>query len=1008
MEDRKVKSLNRDSRSKNRFRFSGSKQRSKKLSADVYRSYKRRYGVTSAGEREESVHKPKRQKKHEDDESSTDSTTFAQELELASERNGSQLFAEFYREIWPLTRSVPELLHHSAAVADILLAYMLSPASAPNEKSVPTQERCQYIVNHATTDILHLLAVMAKDLQSEIHPFVYDKILPRIVMDILNPPPVTDKQPVPVDVLIIETSFRTLSYIFQHDAEQLLAEPKNDDPVLEPMRKFYGPTLGHKRQVVRRLAAETFAPLIRRIPSDGAKRRHLKRVTRALTKASDSDARSDALDGVSTFLFETAKGTSGRLHSKGAGILRFVCDSVIGIDETNAESMSALATLFFEKIYHHHVGSDGPDKKFDDVCVELNRMVKKVMKRKPTKDEAALVCSVGILLQTVDFRDGIFFDVAVDDRHTQRRLNMLIDLSGELTDMACSGVLSSVASTAVVELFFASWNTAAGVSEYTVGFHSRLTRLLLACGVKKHEEEDSFRLALVVRTYLDCCNEPEAVRVAFPSIVGAVASLATVDADEALTLLFRLVSRIPTGAKVSDGDEDSMFSTNPEKIEFQCDQQDCMKLLNVCTEIYVEPNAIDHIEDRARLGYSVRCVPFLCSVLDGQDDFAGEKKAAKWMLENTKVLVNIIETTAVSFDLIVPAALSMEGFARLMSFISADNQKQPSWVKKMVVRCAPLAWTLLQRCPSSLWVMKSVATLCSKVLVNYDISLCDDSNAAFDLMVSNLRNKSHFLRLHTLQILTTFPSRPYVVDHADLDLTGDLDEEPSGQPKGTTRQSGLTGNCDILETLVKMEGTSVGVETERSIISLITRIEVLAKSGRLPIAYAEAVANHMIGIFHIKFSNLWAPAARALASLTKVHHNILCDTTCAILEELLKPELLPESITVSSDDVVDSTTHHRLCVEWDSSGGRLATLFQARIDAAEELGQVSSFLFTDRETVLQELLKVLEKVPEITAKSSRRIVPMFVDFLKFQYYCYHDNEPDARELNMVTSVEGDR
>ena len=69
---------------------------------------------------------------------------------------------------------------------------------------------------------------------------------------------------------------------------------------------------------------------------------------------------------------------------------------------------------------------------------------------------------------------------------------------------------------------------------------------------------------------------------------------------------------------------------------------------------------------------------------------------------------------------------------------------------------------------------------------------------------------------------------------------------------------------------------------------------------------------------------------------------------------------------------------------------------------------MSPFLSTDRETVFQEVMKILEFVPEITAKHSRRIVPMFLNFLKTQYYCFHDKDPDARELQIDRFVEGER
>jgi len=88
---------------------------------------------------------------------------------------------------------------------------------------------------------------------------------------------------------------------------------------------------------VQRLAAESFEPIIRKIKTDGARRKHIRRVLRALAASGNQQsnetishslrrAQSDAVDGVSFLLFETARGISGRLHSRGHAVVRCVLD----------------------------------------------------------------------------------------------------------------------------------------------------------------------------------------------------------------------------------------------------------------------------------------------------------------------------------------------------------------------------------------------------------------------------------------------------------------------------------------------------------------------------------------------------------------------------------------------------------------------------------------------------------------------------------------------------------
>eukprot|EP00957_Ditylum_brightwellii_P168309 12812253-Ditylum_brightwellii.AAC.1 len=174
--------------------------------------------------------------------------------------------------------------------------------------------------------------------------------------------------------------------------------------------------------------------------------------------------------------------------------------------------------------------------------------------------------------------------------------------------------------------------------------------------------------------------------------------------------------------------------------------------------------------------------------------------------------------------------------------------------------------------------------------------LHDTPNDTFDLLIPNLRSSNHFLRLHTLQILNGYPALPFVVDHADLDITDDLDEEPSFRPppsrssedtEGTTsvgNKQGLnqsmpsasssspTGICDIMSILLSIESAPVNMTSERSITSGISRVEVLGRTGKLPIIYAEAAANYLFGFLYIKFAPLWPSAVRAIVTMASAAH----------------------------------------------------------------------------------------------------------------------------------------
>jgi U3 small nucleolar RNA-associated protein 20 len=503
---------------------------------------------------------------------------------------------------------------------------------------------------------------------------------------------------------------------------------------------------------------------------------------------------------------------------------------------------------------------------------------------------------------------------------------------------------------------------------------------------------------------LEACIEPAAVRLAFPSIIWSIAELASGNADEAKRLVYRVVSRVTLEGEEEEED-DNLFPMASEKTGVICDTQACLTLLEICMSETIDVAGEIRPEKLADLSYTARFIPFLCSIAHGLNAYNGEKRTLHWILKNLEILVKSVDGKVSSFERVIPASLLIECFACVATLVSDGIEAR--WLRQALSRCKLMAWDLLLLCPRSLWVTRASSSLCD-LLRKYEIPICDDANAAFDHLVSNLSRESHFLRLYTLRLLTTFPTRPYVTNHRDLDLMDDLDEEPSIAPPSEGKQGGLSGNCDLLETLLRIESSPVGVDTERTIAGLLTRVEVLGKSGRLPVVYAEALANHMIGVFHVKFSSWWAGACRALSGLSDGYHTILCEATCDALERLLSPDHSDTQLEAATIVDLDPCTHQKLCIAWDMSGGRDASLFQARIDAASHEGRVSPFLSTDCETVFQQVMKVLESVPEITAKYSRRIVPMFLDFLKGQYYCFHDQDPDSRELQVDKWLEGQR
>jgi hypothetical protein len=92
----------------------------------------------------------------------------------------------------------------------------------------------------------------------------------------------------------------------------------------------------------------------------------------------------------------------------------------------------------------------------------------------------------------------------------------------------------------------------------------------------------------------------------------------------------------------------------------------------------------------------------------------------------------------------------------------------------------------------------------------------------------------------------------------------------------------------LIHALLNIKSSPVGIGTERAIAGLLMQLQALEKLGKLPIAYTEALGNHMIGLFNVKFSSLWLGASRSLVALSDAQHNTLCEVTSDALERFLR------------------------------------------------------------------------------------------------------------------------
>ena len=1106
-----VKSFNADPRAKNRLKFTSAKERAKQASADVYRSYKRRTGVvTSAASREERVHHqdqfndsssrkkrrtsssaPGREEKAvvssniEFDESEEEleletNTTFQMELDLARDRNASTLFTNLYAELVPLVGSLPEILHHGKKIVTLLLSYILSPFSKPyaafsEELWKPAEKTKElYVVNIVTTDVLHLLSVLARDLRHEIHPYVHELILPRIVNDLINPPTtVSDpdmKQQRTLDITVVETAFRTLSYIFRYDTNALLSEDvegkkkkskKDSDKsegCLEPMRKYYGSTLAHKAEFVRRLGAESFAPLVRKLRSHASKKKHIRRVigslaTSASSCASFSDnapddatgdcyepsvvmtsrqerASNDAIDGVALLLFYTIRGVPGRLHSKSQGIVKIILGNLLPTDSNgdsllngNVESYKRHVTFkLISQILAKarvHVNS-GPifSSTWDEIYSNLEDVIE-VMKRGDSGYAYGLGHLVQIMTECISFRNGFLLKNQEEEERAGSISKLLQDMLEP--DFYCK--LGKRNQSHILKFLCAAWK----VFPDHPKFAHRLCRFIPTIAEGSSAVVDP--MLVLSKDLLPFISEELSAKYLVPEILKAAAKRSAVDDGGKIQMILHALA---TSRLMKDmdsdsytGDTDDLFITDlaPKCIILLSEKK---ALVDSCLgDLAISKAKLDQGEF-ARLSYVARIIPFLARVgcdATAKDDFALVERIAKHITHLLKKLDKVQDASDLSTDFIVTKALLIEALACTVSGI-ADNSVHRPAMKKVLKQARDTTNKFLFQFPTSLLTVKSSAEMATAMKA-FDLELNDQSNEAFDALNSNLRSSNHFLRLHTLRILNSYPQRPFVTDFNDIDLSGDLDEgeyqvkkDSSGDnrpPPGQGGTSSLSGACDIMETLLQIETTPVDMLNERRLTGAINRVEILARSGKLPVLYAEAAVNHMFGVMHIKFQSLWSASVRAIAALASAHELAAWPSMASQLQLVMEVsytnnvtvgcDVEDSSREVESDAEKELFRHHNLLRKWDSSSGENVELFQQEIQAAKSRGRVSRHQSTDRITIFEQVWSVLESVPHLTTKKSRVIVPIFLHFLHTQYFLFHNDDPDAREFKLENHIE---
>jgi len=1058
----------------------------------------------------------------------TGGTIFLSELEISAQRNGSQLYQKLVRELRSLCKSLAELLHHRERIIDFLFAYMLSPRDLDGNINVdsPTPPRLLnneswksyrnrlsdkvapygYSVNAATNEVLHLLGVLARELRTELYPYLTTRILPRIVDDMLNPPIVSaadspDKSLtfIPVDVSHIEAAFRTVSYLFKYNSEKLIhshvpsQKSEDEDPSTggdaDILRHFYGKTICHKRDIVRRLACEAYAPLLRKCSEKGLKR-HLSRTVKALAGSlaaasvienetinhSTKRARDDAIDGVSFLLFEVSRGAPGRLHStKGRLVAKTIMDSFVSYGKLNtttsdlhrlaletnkAYAVREVASQFLYKVRGHVArksqedGHDMAGNAFADVLDELHRALDLTVSMMKSIEPSATItdCAsrhiIDLMTETITFQDGRLLHNKYDRSVAADRI------AASLQELLSNNIYSNAGhelQESILRYLCSAWRTNPSHSSFAYRLGKFFPSIMSKLCVDAESHETGLDPALFLgQNLLPYLPKKVASTYLIPALLGAAASSGEKVGNSSLVLLHTISTsvwpRITDSESANEVDIDdtaaeALFTWEaaehcpeiPSKVRLSlfdiCLTSDLESILSTKGKKKSQVDQTSISNQLARVGYISRCIPFLiCLECSGNVEDSEEEdsrvdglhyseevlnRVFNWYLSTLSCLNTNLEHKRSKHEWFITQSLILESLSKsiIECHRSVSSSKVSSMMNRTLDKAKTYASSLLFYQPKSIWVVRGVAAVTSALSsIDPGSYLNDRSNEVFELMIPNLAQPNHFLRLSTLQLLDSYPTRPFVTDHADLDLTDDLDEEPSYRPLSdegersnvdNSSSSLLSGTCDVISLLKILELIPVALPNERNITSQLSRIEVYARTGKLPIVYAEAITCHMLGLLHVKFAPIWAAVAKVIVSIASAQEG----PVWPFIERALNQTMERSSVdNVHKDQAISSPGedpiihHHRLCVEWELSKGKKNDIF--RPSGEERNAQVSRHAVTDELTLFENIWSILEKTPQLTSTKSKAVVPIFFEFLVNQYFVFHQDEPDSREIEL--------
>ena len=802
----------------------------------------------------------------------------------------SKDFKVFASEIEDMCLSLPLLLNNLDRVTSILANHLRLGADtvADRRKAKPSI---------ATPSVLKIIVAVAKDTQHALLPHASALISACFGLVVSDS--------VLLDVGLSSNVFKAAGVVLMQVGKSLI----ESDPKLKCLRDHYVALFGHHRDFVRRFSAETFCPLIRKLPASALKA-HVKflvctLVARDVGKRSNQKWQDQLTDGVAMVLCGLLRNVQNRFHSKADAYLEYIIAAVRPKSSLGSLDLAARHALLHRtmEIAAEYTRGEHCEVVWQAICGEAARSLRVMREHKLEPNIASnAACLFRIIRLWTMHRGG--------SRLTRFTLEGVLSvLEGAFTmskkgsNIFCDGgpILAKGACAAILAVWFWVWKRC----------------------IRKGDE--------TLRDALD------SIELCAASAFAWRGSLSPTPSENHTDELVRFARR---SFKLIKGSEKVLIprlvAYGDALVRSEAADTEVVKILmglGACN------SPISTISDGALAAYIVDSVR--------ADRMRDARCAASLMLLRTNKLEKDDDTltdTLAEFILAIDAALvastsdsAPRELLHLRSIAAnayvarceAGDGRNDLWTSSVRVLCCH---------PTSVHANASAASLLKKI----PVSDPDSYSECADLLVRNLSSEKHALRSSALAIMNSFPCE----------------------------------FSDVLKTLEEVENMPISLEWERPRSNALNGIAAKARAGSLPAGNAchATIASHLLGLYYVKFQPLWAVST---STLKDIMGNLDKEAFDKLWESILLPHL---HHVCTADSIISQHAQDTIPANLAASAAAISIEnTRAEQDVASTLAASS----TDAETVHGLVLSGLSTFAE---RKSRSVVPLFVAFLRDEYY----------------------